>query len=169
MKVLESLFPPQMLFSAYVVFATLIHQDKILHSKGDSGIKIQYTHARLTSILYKMALLNNTEEYENSLLEQLTDPKSFNTLVEEEAVDLLYNIAIFDEVVNKSYSQLEPCYLVNYLFRLCNSTSKALKILGVQTAPNQQTSNERLALFAAARANIRVGLKLLGLKPLDRI
>jgi len=143
--------------------------DKVLHSKGDSGIKLQYTHARLTSLLSKMSLLSSTEEYENSLLEQLTESKCFDTLVEQEAIDLLYNLSIFDEVVNKSYSQLEPCFLVNYLFRVCNATSKALKILGVQTAPNQQTADERLALFAAARANIRIGIKLLGLKPLNRI
>jgi arginyl-tRNA synthetase len=143
--------------------------DKVLHSKGDSGIKLQYTHARLTSLLSKMSLLNSSEEYENNFLEQLTEAKCFDTLVEQEAVDLLYNLSIFEEVVNNSYSQLEPCFLVNYLFRLCNATSKALKILGVQTAPNQQTADERLALFAAARANLRIGIKLLGLKPLNRI
>lgn len=143
--------------------------EKVLCSKGDSGIKLQYTHARLTSLLIKMAFLNNNEELRDPYTNRLTESKFFETLIEQEAIDLIYHISIFDEIIKNAYDQLEPCMLVNYLFRLCNVTSKALKSLGVKNAPNEQTAYERLALFAAARGTLRKGIKLLGLKPLSKI
>ena len=95
--------------------------------------------------------------------------KYFNNVLEPEAIELVQAISIYDEIVHSSYINLEPCILVNYLYRLCNTTSKGLKVLGVKTARNQQAANERLVLFAAARAVLRSGMKILGLKPLDRI
>ena len=140
----------------------------VLHSKGDSGIKLQYTHARLTSLLLNMSLLNEKYEYEK-ILEHLIDQKTFTTLVEQEAIELIHVISLLDEIVYASYCQLEPCILVNYLYRLCNVTSKALKVLGVKTAPHQQVANERLVLFAASRVILNTGMKILGLKPLNKI
>ena len=143
--------------------------ENVLHSKGDSGIKLQYTHARLTSLLLNMSLLNEKYEYEETILEQLIDQKTFTTLVEQEAIDLVHVISLFEEIVYASYCQLEPCILVNYLYKLCNVTSKALKKLGVKTAPHQQAANERLILFASSRVILKTGMKILGLKPLNRI
>ena len=143
--------------------------ENVLHSKGDSGIKLQYTHARLTSLLLNMSLLNDEYKFEEGLLGELTSPKYFNNVLEPEAIELVQAISIYDEIVHSSYINLEPCILVNYLYRLCNTTSKGLKVLGVKTARNQQAANERLVLFAAARAVLRSGMKILGLKPLDRI
>jgi len=143
--------------------------ENVLHSKSDSGIKLQYTHARLTSLLLNMSLLNDEYKFEEGLLGELTSPKYFNNVLEPEAIELVQAISIYDEIVHSSYINLEPCILVNYLYRLCNTTSKGLKVLGVKTARNQQAANERLVLFAAARAVLRSGMKILGLKPLDRI
>ena len=138
--------------------------NNVLHSKGDSGIKLQYTHARLTSLLEKMNGL-----YGCDIENHLASSACFNSLVEPEALNMIYHLAVFDEVVKDAFLQLEPCVLVNYLFRLCNDTSKALKVLGVNNAPDKRTGSERLALFRASRSVLRNGMKLLGLKPLDRI
>ena len=143
--------------------------ENILHSKGDSGIKLQYTHARLTSLLLNLSLMNENYEYEEELLKELINPNTFNSLIEPEAIELVHVISLFDETVRSSYLQLEPCILVKYLYRLCNVTSKGLKQLGVKTAPTQIAANERLMLFASARVVLKAGMKILGLKPLNRI
>ena len=140
-----------------------------LHSKGDSGIKLQYTHARLTSLLSKMLFINPDNTYIEYQLELLKESTGYTTLIEKEALELIYAIAIFEEVIKSSYSQLEPCILVNYLFRLCNTTSKALKTLEVKNASNLQIAHERMALFAASRAILRKGMHLLGITPLNKI
>ena len=140
-----------------------------LHSKGDSGIKLQYTHARLTSLLSKMLFINPDDTYNEDHLELLKESTGYKTLVEKEALDLVYSTAMFEEVIKSSYSELEPCILVNYLFRLCNTTSKALKTLEVKNASNLKIAHERMALFAASRAILRKGMHLLGITALNKI
>ena len=140
-----------------------------LHSKGDSGIKLQYTHARLTSLLSKMLFINSDNTYNEDHLKLLKESTCYKTLIEKEALDLVYSIAIFEEVIKSSYSELEPCILVNYLFRLCNTTSKALKTLEVKNASNLNIAHERMALFAASRAILRKGMHLLGITALNEI
>lgn len=79
--------------------------NKALQVNGDTGIKLQYTHCRLHS------------------LEQITGVKPAeeclpNLLIEPEAVNLIFEIDRFSEVLYKSLDTLDACYLVNYLFML---------------------------------------------------
>ena len=56
-----------------------------------------------------------------------------------------------------------------FLFQLCNTTSKALKLLPVKTAGEARLGRARLLLFSSARRTLGHGLTVLGIKPLDRI
>jgi len=116
-----------------------------------------------------MLFINPDNTYIEYQLELLKESTGYTTLIEKEALELIHAIAIFEEVIESSYSQLEPCILVNYLFRLCNTTSKALKTLEVKNASNLQIAHERMALFAASRAILRKGMHLLGITPLNKI
>jgi len=76
---------------------------------GDTGIKLQYTHCRLHS------LLDNIREVD------LDDIKpNWQHFAQEpaDALDLLYELARFDQSIWQSKEQLEACVLVNYLFGL---------------------------------------------------
>ena len=73
--------------------------------KGDSGIKLQYTHCRLCS-LGELSGATLVTECDSALLK------------EPEVDQLILLISQFDEVVLKSYEELEPCILTNYLFHL---------------------------------------------------
>lgn len=79
--------------------------DRVLQVNGDTGIKLQYTHCRLCS------------------LEEMIDDRPATTcdpsyLREPEAVELVYEMARFDDVIYKCQSTLEAYILVNYLFSL---------------------------------------------------
>lgn len=73
--------------------------------KGDSGIKLQYAHCRLCSL----------ERLSNATLVTECDP---SLLKEPEVDNLITLISQFDEVIIKSYEQLEPCILTVYLLHL---------------------------------------------------
>ena len=77
-------------------------------------------------------------------------------------------MARFGEVLRDSYLGLESSYLVLYLFRLCNLTSKALKVLNVK-GEEPDIAFARLALFGGVRAVLRQGMKVLGIRPLDQM
>ncbi|KAH8311935.1 hypothetical protein KR044_008677, partial [Drosophila immigrans] len=134
--------------------------DQALQVNGDTGIKLQYTHCRLHS------LLDNFKHI------QLSDIKpSWQHLTQEpsDALDVLYELARFEQCVWQSKEQLEACVLVNYLFGLCNATSRALKRLPVKQERCLEKQAQRLLLFHAAKRTLQRGMQLLGLKPLNQM
>ncbi|XP_071863525.1 arginyl-tRNA synthetase, mitochondrial [Bombus fervidus] len=127
----------------------------MLDMKGDSGIKLQYAHCRLCSL----------EESSGATLVIECDP---SLLKEAEVDQLILLISQFDEVVLKSYEELEPCVLTTYLFHLCKAINIAWRKLSVKHQSND-LGNQRLLLFHIARITLAQGMKLLGLTPLEKM
>ena len=114
--------------------------DRALNDSGDTGVKLQYSHARLCSLIEKCQELDiELESYGEHLSEAI-------------AVELVFVISHYDEILSKSYHSLEAFHLVKYLYQLCNTTSRAIKLLPVKTAEDPAV--------AAARWDARVGLGL---------
>ena len=132
--------------------------DRALSDAGDTGVKLQYTHARLTSLLEKC--VEQDTELDTSLGDLLT---------ESIAVELVWVISRYDEVLASSYTTLEAVTMVKFLFQLCNTTSKALKLLPVKNAETRDLAAARIKLFAAARLTLADGMTVLGIRPLDKI
>ncbi|XP_053974638.1 probable arginine--tRNA ligase, mitochondrial isoform X2 [Hylaeus volcanicus] len=129
--------------------------DLILDMKGDCGAKLQYTHCRLTNLEYNSGA-TLVAECNPSLLK------------ETEVDNLIILISKFDEVILKSYEQLEPCILTVYLFHLCHAVDKAFKTLRIKNQP-PDLGNQRLLLFHTAKIILAEGMKLLGLTPLKKM
>ncbi|XP_012170429.1 probable arginine--tRNA ligase, mitochondrial isoform X1 [Bombus terrestris] len=127
----------------------------MLDMKGDSGIKLQYAHCRLCS-LEELSSATLVTECDSSLLK------------EAEVDQLILLISQFDEVVLKSYEELEPCVLTIYLFHLCKAINIAWRKLSVKHQSND-LGNQRLLLFHIARITLAQGMKLLGLTPLEKM
>ncbi|XP_046398880.1 probable arginine--tRNA ligase, mitochondrial [Ischnura elegans] len=125
----------------------------ILQVEGDSGIRLQYTHSRLC----------NLEKNCGVEIPLQCDPL---LLPEPEVTNLVREMARFEEVMFKSYNELEACHLVVYLFQLCNHINKAFKVLQVKDQVDK-TGGQRLLLFHASRLILNQGMKTLGLKPLE--
>lgn len=123
---------------------------------GDTGIKLQYTHCRLCS-LNKIICVKNPEFVEPKLL------------AEAEALNLIHEIARFPEIVQKTQTSLEACILVNYLFGLCNSISRAMKTLNVKNESSQAVQEHRMLLFNSSRKVLYQGMIMLGLQPLEEM
>ncbi|KAF3422003.1 hypothetical protein E2986_02836 [Frieseomelitta varia] len=137
--------------------------DLMLNMKGDSGIKLQYAHCRLCSL----------EELSDATLVTECD----SALLKEPEVDqLILLISQFDEVVLKSYEELEPCILTIYLFHIyflyTYFFSKAINMawhkLTIKNEP-KDLGNQRLLLFHTAKIILAQGMKLLGLTPLEKM
>lgn len=68
-------------------------------------MKLQYTHCRLVSLERNCGAVLTLECEPSLLQEEIVD-------------DLVILIAKFEEVVLKSYEEMEPCILTTYLFEL---------------------------------------------------
>ncbi|XP_058590659.1 probable arginine--tRNA ligase, mitochondrial isoform X4 [Neofelis nebulosa] len=82
--------------------------DRIFQSRGDTGVFLQYTHARLHSLeeTFGCGYLND-----------------FNTacLQEPQSVSILQHLLRFDEVLYRSSQDLQPRHIVSYLLTLRNA------------------------------------------------
>lgn len=129
--------------------------DRMTDARGDTGVFLQYAHARACGIERKSGI-------------NITPNVDFSILKEKEAIELVQWIAQFPEVVESSFSTLEPCTLVNYLFKLSHATSAATRFLRVKDM-EQDISEARMLLFWSARITLRNGLYLLGIKPIKEM
>ncbi|XP_035795103.1 probable arginine--tRNA ligase, mitochondrial [Anopheles albimanus] len=132
---------------------------KVLRMEGDSGIKLQYTHCRLASLLRTshIALDSGHDEFDGRLL------------AEPEACDLICQIANFEPICSQAQEMGEACIIVNYLFRLCKSVNLALKTLPIKHEQNPQKQVQRIILFSRAQTVLQTGMELLGLRPLEEM
>ncbi|KAK3927155.1 putative arginine--tRNA ligase, mitochondrial [Frankliniella fusca] len=146
-----------------VIVADLIHKrmkdysfnwDSAKSVKGNTGLRLQYTHCRLKSLSEKFCLPQGLE----------VEP---SMLPEPVAFDLIYQISRFEEVLDKSFEELEASRLTEYMFSLCDVINKAFMTLKVSNAG--KVGEQRLLLFEEARFVLYRGMKLLGLTPLNRM
>ncbi len=124
-----------------------------LSLSGDSGPYLQYTHARLNSILEKASGLG-------------LKPSS------EKAPDHIYDLEKvlyrFPEVVEESIKNTSPHELVTYLTELASTFNKLYEQEQI-VVPEDPVSPYKLALCSALRQTLKTGLYLLGLKAVEKM
>ncbi|CAM4534170.1 unnamed protein product [Caretta caretta] len=129
--------------------------DRVLQSRGDTGVFLQYTHARLHS-LEQMCRDRQSTDINTACLQ---DPQ---------AISILQHLLSYDEVLYKSSEDLQPKHIVSYLLTLSHLAAVAHKTLPVKgSAPEQ--AQARLRLFQAARSVLANGMKLLGITPVSQM
>ncbi|XP_032010817.1 probable arginine--tRNA ligase, mitochondrial isoform X2 [Hylobates moloch] len=129
--------------------------DRVFQSRGDTGVFLQYTHARLHSLeeTFGCGYLND-----------------FNTacLQEPQSVSILQHLLRFDEVLYKSSQDLQPRHIVSYLLTLSHLAAVAHKTLQIKDSP-PEVAGARLHLFKAVRSVLANGMRLLGITPVCRM
>ena len=130
----------------------IFNLDQALSFEGDSGPYLQYTNARILSLLEKAKISGVVEKAERADV-GVTDVEK-----------LLYR---FPEVVERAAHEYEPHYVTNYLIELAgafNSWYGQERILDDTTA-----ASYKLALAHATAITIHNGLFLLGIKAPERM
>ncbi|XP_073483017.1 probable arginine--tRNA ligase, mitochondrial isoform X3 [Aquarana catesbeiana] len=129
--------------------------DQALQSSGDTGVFLQYTHARLHSLLN----LWETREKEEFDANCLQDPSVSSTL---------QHFLRYDEVIHKTLKELQPRYLVSYLMGLGHLANVAHHSLHVKGS-SPDVAHARLLFFNSIRVVLANGMRLLGITPLDKM
>lgn len=127
--------------------------DKMLSLHGNSGPYLQYTYARLKSILRKADKVGDF------------DP---TPLVDEASLDIMLKLAMYPEVIRAVTENYFPHYLANYLYdlaRAVNSYYEKEPVLKAEPA----LRDARLHLVTAAADVLRTGLGLLGIEVVEKM
>ena len=122
-------------------------QDKALQFEGDTGPYIQYTHARLSSVIGK------------KLKSSTFDADKLDT---EEEQNLISKIAQFPDLVIKSAEEYKPSLIANYLLELSRLTNEFYHKHQILKA-ELNTKKARLVLAKSIAQVIKNGLNLLGI------
>jgi arginyl-tRNA synthetase len=117
---------------------------------GDTGPYIQYTHARISSLLRK------SEEYKNDFPE-------FTKLGNEEEIKIIKHLLLFPKVLISSSVSYNPSGLATYLLELAKSFNKFYHDHSVLNTGDKELTLDRVALSKACGIVLKEGLRILGI------
>uniref|UniRef100_A0AAX7UGY8 Probable arginine--tRNA ligase, mitochondrial n=1 Tax=Astatotilapia calliptera TaxID=8154 RepID=A0AAX7UGY8_ASTCA len=100
--------------------------DRMLQAQGDTGVFLQYTHARLCR--------------STGYLSFAFDP---SLLSEQTCTAILQHLLRYDEVLYQSAQDLQPKHLVNFLLKLCHLIASAHRELPVKGSPEAVAQVQR--------------------------
>lgn len=129
--------------------------DKMLDFRGNSAPYLQYTYARIKSILRK-AKVRSAIKFNSKLL------------VDERELGVLKLLANFDEAIARAGEEMMPNIIADYLYKLANSFNAFYENVQVLSA-EKDLRQARLGLIAGVSVVIKNGLKLLGIETLERM
>lgn len=136
--------------------------ERALNFEGNSGPYVQYMHARASRLL----------EAAGSELTQLNESAlnavnyNFDAIQE---FSLIKQIAVLEEVAEKSGNELRPNLLVDYVNGIASAFSTFYESLPVLKAASRDERIARLAITKAAEYAIRKVLELLSIEAVEKM
>ena len=134
----------------------LFNPNESVDFQGHTGPFIQYTHARIRSVLNRA--------------EMIEKPKAdnYNKLVPQER-DLIVALAQFPEMISASATAYSPAIIANYVYELAKTYNKFYHELSILQAEDEQSRQFRLQLSAASGKVIKKAMGLLGIQVPERM
>jgi len=132
--------------------------EKSLSFEGDAGPYVQYTYARLRSIVRKAPVHDRTLE-----------EKGANKLDSEIELALMRRMAEFPDVVARARELYAPSGLVVYVYKLASLANKFYETTPILKDEDDARRDARLVLVGVAAEILKSGLDLLGIKTLEKI
>lgn len=138
--------------------------DRVMLNSDRSGINLQTTFARLTSLIDKSSSIG---------LKPLGSDERIDSdaLCCIEAANLASHLDELDTALHSSFWSMDPYYLTNHALELCKAINRArrsdrLRVIGES---NEHSARTKLSLFKSAHTQLEFIIRLLGLKPLYKV
>lgn len=129
---------------------------------GDTGPFIQYTFARIQSVLRKAGMTEALCEYENR---QFSDQQVIN----KEERELIIHLLQFPYVVHEAAEKLSPALIAHYAFSTARLFNHFYHHHSIADIENSDTSAFRLKLTAFTGKVIRSALQMMGIHAPERM
>jgi arginyl-tRNA synthetase len=128
---------------------------RIVSFEGETGPYVQYTHARLCSVLRKAG-------------REIPSEPDWKLLASDEERTVAKQLGRMGGVLARSAAECEPALLCSWLLDLAGAVNNFYnhqRVIG----DDEGLTGARLALVDAARRRLRAGLELLGIVPLEEM
>lgn len=147
-----------------VVFQELFNQrikdyvfswDRTLSFEGETGPYVQYTHARISSLLQRGEF-------------NLDDKVDYHLLNSEEEINVSRLLYDFPKVIVDSMEKNEPFYITRHVVEIAKAYNKFYNSSPIITE-DEELKKARLLLSFATKTVIKTGLSLLGIESPERM
>lgn len=147
-----------------VIFQELFNQrikdyvfswDRTLSFEGETGPYVQYTHARINSLLKRGGF-------------DIEDEVDYTLLNSEEEINITRLLYEFPRTIMDSMEKYEPYFITRHIVEIAKAFNKFYNSLTINTE-DEELKKARLMLSFAAKTVIKTGLDLLGMEAPDRM
>ncbi len=138
----------------------LFNPEESIEFQGNTGPFIQYTHARISSILRKANQLGVRFDVEN--LDQVKD-------IHQMEKDLIYALGLYPEKLKTAAETYSPAVMAQYVYDLAKDYNRFYAELSIFNESDKNLQQFRVALSALTAQTIKVSMGLLGVNVPDRM
>ena len=135
--------------------------NQVLNFDGETGPYVQYTHARLSSLLRKAG-----EEAASKALD--VDSMDFSLIKGEAAMELVKLIYAYPEVVRQAGERYEPSLITRHIVDIAQNFNKFYHDEHI-IVDDENEKLAKLAIVHATKTCLKNGLDLLGVKAPERM
>jgi len=137
----------------------LFNPEESIDFNGNTGPFIQYTHARIRSVLRKASDLNLSFDGEIDASLSLSEKER----------TLLKTISKFPEVVHQAADSFSPALVANYCYEITKEFNQFYHEHSILNEPSEAIKHFRLKLSAVVAKILRTGMGLLGIEMPERM
>lgn len=130
----------------------LFNPEESIDFQGNTGPFIQYTHARIKSILRRA---NITENQNIEIAE--------GSILNKEELDLVFLINQYPDIIQKAAEEYSPAVIANYVYDLAKTFNGFYAQHSVINETDESIKTLRLALVKKIAQTIKHGMGLLGI------
>lgn len=137
----------------------LFNPEESIDFNGNTGPFIQYTYARIRSIMRKA----EAEGFD------LTNTLADNLPINEKEVQLIQKLNSFESVVEQAGKDYSPSGIANYCYELTKDFNQFYHEYSILNAENAEAKTLRLTLAKNVAKTIKNGMQLLGIEVPERM
>lgn len=137
----------------------LFNPEESIDFNGNTGPFIQYTYARIRSIMRKA----EAEGFD------LTNTVADNLPINEKEVQLIQKLNSFESVVEQAGKDYSPSGIANYCYELTKDFNQFYHEYSILNAENAEAKTLRLTLAKNVAKTIKNGMQLLGIEVPERM
>ncbi|NBR13074.1 MAG: arginine--tRNA ligase [Flavobacteriales bacterium] len=126
----------------------MFNPEESIDLTGNTGPFIQYTHARICSLIAKAGELNF---------------KATNVELLSEEIEIIKQLALYPEIINEAATTFSPAVIANYTYELVKTYNHFYQSVKINIEPNETIKMNRLKISSEVAKTIEKSLKLLGI------
>ena len=132
---------------------------------GFTGPFVQYTYARIQSILRKVNLTTDHAQQSTDIRHQTSDISALLPLERQ----LIIFLEKYSNIISDAADEMNPSVIANYVFNLAKLYNSFYTEHSVANAENEEKKYLRLQISVMAANTIKNGMQLLGIKVPDKM